>query len=63
MADQTLDDESVADDQENHLEFLIYSNDFLKEIGLMEDNEEMDNSGGEESDGLSAASSRMSDGK
>ena len=63
LADQTLDDESVADDKKNLFEFLIFSNVFLKDIGLMENNEEMDNYEGEESDGMSAASSRMSDGK
>ena len=63
FADQTLDDESVADDKKNLFEFLIFSNDFLLDIGLLENNEEMDKYDGEESDGMSTASSRMSDGK
>ena len=63
LADQTLDDESVPNNKKNILEFVIFSNDFLKGMGLNENNEDMDNTVGEESDGMSAASSRMSDGK
>ena len=53
---------NIAHDKKKPLEFLVFSNAYLKEVGLIE-RDEMENSGGEDSDGISAASSCMSDGK